>query len=86
MMMRKKREIAESERQVSPQIDTLLLIDRNVDLLTPLITQLTYEGLIDEFFHIQNSKLFNCLVKHSVCFTVVQQALAYTNSVMLVFF
>ena len=56
MMMRKKREIADGERPVPPQIDTLLLIDRNVDLLTPLFTQLTYEGLIDEFFNIQNSK------------------------------
>ena len=56
MMMRKKREAADSENQVSPQIDTLLLIDRNVDLLTPLFTQLTYEGLIDELYGIQNSK------------------------------
>lgn len=38
------------------QIDHLLLIDRSVDLLTPLATQLTYEGLIDELFGINNSK------------------------------
>lgn len=56
MMMRKKREAADSENQVSPQIDSLLLIDREVDLLTPLFTQLTYEGLIDELYGIQNSK------------------------------
>ena len=54
--MRKKREAADSENQVSPQIDTLLLIDRNVDLLTPLFTQLTYEGLIDELYGIHHSK------------------------------
>jgi len=60
MMMRKKREAADSENQVSPQIDTLLLIDRNVDLLTPLFTQLTYEGLIDELYGIHHSK---CLMK-----------------------
>lgn len=56
MMIRKKREAADSENQVSPQIDSLLLIDREVDLLTPLFTQLTYEGLIDELYGIQNSK------------------------------
>ncbi|PFX32978.1 Vacuolar protein sorting-associated protein 33A [Stylophora pistillata] len=55
MMMRKKREAADTENQVSPQIDTLLLIDRNVDLLTPLFTQLTYEGLIDELYGIHHT-------------------------------
>ena len=29
-------------------IDVLILIDRNVDLITPMCTQLTYEGLLDE--------------------------------------
>lgn len=38
------------------QIDQLFLIDRAVDLLSPLATQLTYEGLIDELFQINNSK------------------------------
>jgi hypothetical protein len=33
-----------------------LLLDRGVDLLTPLATQLTYEGLIDEIFGINNSE------------------------------
>lgn len=28
----------------------LLIIDRNVDLITPLLTQLTYEGLLDELY------------------------------------
>ncbi|EDO44187.1 predicted protein [Nematostella vectensis] len=55
MMMRKKREMADSESQLPPQIDTVLLLDRNVDLLTPLFTQLTYEGLIDELFGIHNT-------------------------------
>ncbi|RXG51513.1 Vacuolar protein sorting-associated protein 33A [Armadillidium vulgare] len=43
---------------VPPQIDQLILIDRAVDLITPLATQLTYEGLIDQFFGINN-----CTVK-----------------------
>lgn len=30
----------------------MLLIDRSIDLVTPLRTQLTYEGLIDEIFNI----------------------------------
>jgi hypothetical protein len=38
-------------------IDSLVLIDRSVDPITPLCTQLTYEGLIDEVFHIQNSNI-----------------------------
>lgn len=40
----------------TPLIDNLVLIDRNVDFITPLLTQLTYEGLIDENFKIENSK------------------------------
>nr|XP_018896974.1 PREDICTED: vacuolar protein sorting-associated protein 33A [Bemisia tabaci] len=34
------------------QIDHLLLLDRSIDLVSPLVTQLTYEGLIDELFQI----------------------------------
>lgn len=36
-------------------IDRLLIIDRSIDLITPLATQLTYEGLIDEIFNINNT-------------------------------
>ncbi|KAK6541217.1 hypothetical protein TWF694_008584 [Orbilia ellipsospora] len=36
-------------------IENLVIIDRETDLVTPLLTQLTYEGLIDEIFGIQNS-------------------------------
>ena len=32
----------------APQIDMLVLIDRDVDMVTPLCTQTTYEGLLDE--------------------------------------
>ncbi|KAK3751808.1 hypothetical protein QZH41_013274, partial [Actinostola sp. cb2023] len=55
MVMRKKREMADTPNQQPPQIDTVLLLDRAVDLLTPLFTQLTYEGLIDELYEIQNT-------------------------------
>ncbi|CAD5124889.1 DgyrCDS13141 [Dimorphilus gyrociliatus] len=37
------------------QIDNLLLIDRSVDVLSPLLNQLTYEGLIDEILSINNT-------------------------------
>ena len=56
MMLRMKREFAGSQSQILPVFDTLLLLDRNVDLLTPLATQLTYEGLIDEIYGITNGK------------------------------
>ena len=49
---------------VSEAIDTLIIIDRNVDLVTPLLTQLTYEGLIDEFFGIQNCVFYTLSADH----------------------
>ena len=55
MMVRMRREKAGMEEQITPQIDNLVLIDRTVDLLTPFLSQLTYEGFIDELFNIQNS-------------------------------
>ncbi|KAG0228443.1 hypothetical protein BGW41_003421 [Actinomortierella wolfii] len=61
MMLRMRREMAVDDpgmsqtMQLSQNIDSLIIIDRNVDLVTPLCTQLTYEGLIDELFHIKNS-------------------------------
>lgn len=36
-------------------IDQILLIDRCIDLVTPLVTQLTYEGLIDEIYGINTA-------------------------------
>eukprot|EP00093_Oithona_nana_P009395 09395.XXX_361247_360693_1 [CDS] Oithona nana genome sequencing. len=38
-----------------PHFDTMIILDRQVDMITPLLTQLTYEGLIDELFGIRNS-------------------------------
>ncbi|OKL58525.1 hypothetical protein UA08_06161 [Talaromyces atroroseus] len=40
----------------SSSIEQLIIIDREVDFGTPLLTQLTYEGLIDEFVGIQNNQ------------------------------
>ncbi|KAF9906448.1 hypothetical protein BX616_000721 [Lobosporangium transversale] len=61
MMLRMRREMAVDDleasqtTQMSQNIDSLIILDRDVDLVTPLCTQLTYEGLIDEIFHIKNS-------------------------------
>ncbi|XP_039218625.1 vacuolar protein sorting-associated protein 33A [Crotalus tigris] len=55
MMIRMKREFSGIQNPILPVFDTLLLLDRNVDLISPLATQLTYEGLIDEIYGIQNT-------------------------------
>lgn len=36
-------------------IDQIILIDRSIDLISPLATQLTYEGLIDEIYGINSN-------------------------------
>lgn len=56
-MSRIKREMTPDEPDTVPQIDTIIILDRQVDLITPLVTQLTYEGLIDELFGIKNSSV-----------------------------
>jgi hypothetical protein len=38
-------------------IDTLIILDRETDLISPLITPLTYEGLVDDTLGIENSKI-----------------------------
>ncbi|KAH1490464.1 hypothetical protein LV164_001622 [Aspergillus fumigatus] len=40
----------------SASTESLIIIDRMVDFGTPLLTQLTYEGLIDEFVGIKNNQ------------------------------
>ncbi|KAL9102761.1 MAG: hypothetical protein Q9163_002123 [Psora crenata] len=40
----------------SSYIESLIVIDREIDFATPLLTQLTYEGLIDEMFSIENNQ------------------------------
>ncbi|XP_003701819.1 vacuolar protein sorting-associated protein 33A [Megachile rotundata] len=54
LLERLNREEEDSKISVqSSAIEHLLLLDRSVDLLSPLVTQLTYEGLIDEIFGIK---------------------------------
>ncbi|KAJ1679538.1 Vacuolar protein-sorting-associated protein 33 [Spiromyces aspiralis] len=46
--------IAQSPWAISTQFDSIVILDRATDLITPLLTPLTYEGLIDEVFGIKN--------------------------------
>lgn len=58
LVMRLQREKSNSDEISTSQvscIDQIILIDRSVDLITPLATQVTYEGLIDEIFGINNN-------------------------------
>ncbi|KNC51656.1 vacuolar protein sorting-associated protein 33A [Thecamonas trahens ATCC 50062] len=54
MMMRMAAQSSEAN-MITPEIDRVILIDRAVDLVTPLCTPLTYEGLINEEFGIKNT-------------------------------
>ncbi|XP_064935197.1 vacuolar protein-sorting-associated protein 33 homolog isoform X2 [Musa acuminata AAA Group] len=40
-----------------PEINTLILLDREVDMVTPMCFQLTYEGLLDEILQINNGSV-----------------------------
>lgn len=48
---------AGGHRQGAPEIDTLVILDRAVDLVTPLLTPLTYEGVVDEFIGVHNGAI-----------------------------
>lgn len=48
MMLQARVEGKLKEVDLPPEIDRLILIDRSVDMITPFITPLTYEGIIDE--------------------------------------
>ena len=71
LMTRMRRDIGvDYDPPLSPLFDTLMIIDRTVDLITPVVTQLTYEGLIDEFYGIKHSKniLNNNFLLAFICF------------------
>ncbi|XP_040573210.1 vacuolar protein sorting-associated protein 33A [Lepeophtheirus salmonis] len=59
-MTRLRKEAADEESNLLPSdssIDTLVIIDRQIDSLSPLATQLTYEGLIDEIYSIKHASV-----------------------------
>lgn len=58
MMLKMRREMQLGLTQTeSPAISEVILIDRLVDPITPMLTMLTYEGLVDEFFAVSNSSV-----------------------------
>ena len=44
---------SEAGSGVDSEIDCLIMIDRNVDLISPFCVNQTYEGLLDENFGIK---------------------------------
>jgi hypothetical protein len=56
--------------EISDTFDSLIVIDRRVDMITPLLTQLTYEGLIDEIIHIKNCKGLSIYHKSSLTYAL----------------
>ncbi len=55
MLRLRKEEGDHGDHGAIPDIDSLLVLDRMVDPVSPLCTPLTYEGLIDELIGIQNT-------------------------------
>lgn len=56
LLRQNKSSSATTETMLSStaNIDSLIVLDRKVDMITPLLTQLTYEGLLDELIGIKN--------------------------------
>jgi hypothetical protein len=52
-----------ADLDVSDSVDSLIILDRSVDWVTPMCTQLTYEGMIDEFVGIKNCKWIGLSLK-----------------------
>ena len=50
--LRKVYELFDKRREQPAEIGALLLIDRDVDLVSPMCTELTYEGLLHATFGI----------------------------------
>eukprot|EP00767_Chilomastix_cuspidata_P001483 gnl/Chilomastix_cuspidata/1595.p1 GENE.gnl/Chilomastix_cuspidata/1595~~gnl/Chilomastix_cuspidata/1595.p1 ORF type:complete len:650 (+),score=375.00 gnl/Chilomastix_cuspidata/1595:422-2371(+) len=40
-----------------PEVKQIILLDRTTDLVTPLLTPLTYEGMLHEFFTVERAQL-----------------------------
>uniref|UniRef100_A0A5S6QZ97 Vacuolar protein sorting-associated protein 33A n=1 Tax=Trichuris muris TaxID=70415 RepID=A0A5S6QZ97_TRIMR len=49
----KKLRDGQKQREMEPLINTVIIVDRVLDLVTPMVTQLSYEGLIDEIYNIR---------------------------------
>ncbi len=79
------------------QIDMLILIDRDTDMMTPMCTQLTYEGLIDEvmgaylfvmlprYIHFSSSSLFMPFFFHLYYFKIINSVIIVIAFIFLYF-
>lgn len=62
LLLRERKELDADEAATqytsmpSTTIEQLIVIDRDIDFATPMLTQLTYEGLIDEFIGIKHNR------------------------------
>lgn len=56
---------SKSRIDTESEFDSMIILDRNVDLITPLKSQMTYEGLVDELFSVKSS-IFSILLITSI--------------------
>ncbi len=60
MLQRMRKEAGTNVPAISDHgLDEIILIDRTVDMVTPMCTQLTYEGLLDEVLGIEFGQIRN---------------------------
>ena len=57
MIERMRQEVPAADKPIVPKIENLILIDRRIDLMTMMSSQVTYEGLIDELYGIKNTQV-----------------------------
>lgn len=69
LLHRLRRELPLATPSATPlangTIDSMIVLDRQVDMVTPLCTQLTYEGLVDEVIGIRNCESSRSTTKDS---------------------
>ena len=49
--------LSEGSGQAEAEIDCLIMLDREVDLVSPLCVNMTYEGVLDEYFGIKTCSI-----------------------------
>ncbi len=57
-----------------PEIDTMILLDRGIDMVTPLVLPLTYEALVDHIIGIDTGEVTHrssCTCRSLYSFRVV---------------
>jgi hypothetical protein len=54
LMERARKQVGPEAFMQDPEIETLIILDRDIDIITPMLTPSTYEGLIDELYEIKD--------------------------------